>query len=269
MKELNGRVALVTGGASGIGFGIARALLSSGMHVVIADVREDHMAKAMADLRGDSCHFLRLDVADRSAWRRAAEEVGRLCGKLHLLCNNAGIGVLKDLRTSTRQDWDWLMGVNLRGVIYGVTAMLPLIRAHGEGGHIMATSSMGGLIVGESGGIYSAGKFGVVAYMECLRQDLASENIGVSVLCPAAVNTNIFDHATMRPGLVAGAAVPERDGLDPEIAKRLLAQGRNPLEVGDMVREAILRNDPYIFTDRRVQADLAARRDALFAAASA
>jgi NAD(P)-dependent dehydrogenase (short-subunit alcohol dehydrogenase family) len=105
--------------------------------------------------------------------------------------------------------------------------------------------------------------------MECLRQDLASENIGVSVLCPAAVNTNIFDHATMRPGLVAGAAVPERDGLDPEIAKRLLAQGRSPLEVGDMVREAILRNDPYIFTDRRVQADLAARRDALFAAASA
>lgn len=269
MKALHGRVALVTGGASGIGFGIARALLSSGMRVLIADIREDHMAKAMADLRGESCHFLQLDVADRFAWRRAAEEVARLCGKLHVLCNNAGIGVLKDLRKSTRQDWDWLMGVNLRGVIQGVTAMLPLIRAHQEGGHIMATSSMGGLIVGDSGGMYSAGKFGVVAYMECLRPDLASEDIGVSVLCPAAVNTNIFDHASMRPGRPAGAATSEPDGLDPEIAKRLLAQGRNPLEVGDMVREAILRNDPYIFTDRRVQSDVGARKGALLAAVCA
>ena len=269
MKDLQGGVALVTGGASGIGFGIARALLSSGMRVVIADIREDHMARAMAELRGEPCHFLQLDVADRSAWCRAAEEVARLCGKLHVLCNNAGIGVLKDLRTSTREDWDWLMSVNLRGVIHGVTAMLPLIRAHQEGGHIMATSSMGGLIVGESGGIYSAGKFGVVAYMECLREDLAPENIGVSVLCPAAVNTNIFDHASMRPGRAAGAATSEPDGLDPEIAKRLLAQGRSPLEVGEMVREAILRNDPYIFTDRRVEGDVSARRDALLAAAPA
>lgn len=269
MEELSGRVALVTGGASGIGFGIARALLSSGMRVLIADIREDHMARAMTDLRGEPCHPLRLDVADPAAWCRAAAEVERLYGKLHVLCNNAGIGVLKTLRTSTPQDWDWLMGVNLRGVIYGVTAMLPLIRAHGEGGHIMATSSMGGLIVGESGGIYSAGKFGVVAYMECLRQDLAPANIGASVLCPAAVNTNIFDHATMRPGLDGPAAMPQSDGLDPEIAKKLLAQGRDPLEVGGMVREAIRRNDPYIFTDRRVKGDVIARRDALLAAVPA
>jgi NAD(P)-dependent dehydrogenase (short-subunit alcohol dehydrogenase family) len=165
------------------------------------------------------------------------------------------------------------MSVNLGGVVNGILEMLPRMRSHGRGGHIVATSSMGGLIVGPSGGIYSTAKFGVVALMECLRQDLASEKIGVSVLCPAAVNTQIYDHGRMRPehfGNTNYVLSEQEEQQAVERAKSILAMGRSPLEVGRFVRSAIENNDAFVFTDSNVRSGVEARVRALlhFAAPS-
>jgi NAD(P)-dependent dehydrogenase (short-subunit alcohol dehydrogenase family) len=160
--------------------------------------------------------------------------------------------------------------VNLRGVTLGLENFLPLMRAHREGGRICATSSMGGLVVADDGGIYSAAKFGVVALMEGLRVELAAENIGVSVLCPAAVNTNIHDHETMRPREFSDTGLsldPEHQRTIAQMARSILAQGADPLEVGERVVQAMLANEPYVFTDGRVASILQARREALLAAA--
>jgi len=266
----SGGVALVTGGASGIGLGIAQALAEQGMQVVIADIREDHIDHARAELSpyGDQLDFQLLDVTDRGAWASLGRRVEERYGGLDILCLNAGVGILGTILASREDDWDWLVGVNLGGVLNGVAEFLPRMRARGTGGHIMATSSMGGMVVANEGGIYSSAKFGVVALMECLRADLEGEEIGVSVLCPAAVNTNIFDHARMRPenlqntGLNLSEAELEQQEA---MARQILAMGKSPLEVGHIVVDAIRANDPYIFTDGRVKVHLQPRHKALLA----
>jgi NAD(P)-dependent dehydrogenase (short-subunit alcohol dehydrogenase family) len=267
------RTALITGGASGIGLGIARALFSTGMNVAIADIRDDHFCAArefFAEEPERLCE-VHLDVANRANWSRAAHDIVERFGAIHVLCLNAGIGVLGPILGARQNDWDWLLSVNLGGVVNGVTEILPRMRAQQQGGHIVATSSMGGLIVGPTGGIYSTAKFGVVALMECLRSDLVAENIGVSVLCPAAVNTHIYDHGGMRPEhfrdshYILSAEEEQRGIAD---AKSLLSMGRDPLEVGEFVRLAIERNEPYIFTDCNVKANVQGRMEALRAFAT-
>ena len=185
-------------------------------------------------------------------------------GPVSIVSLNAGIGVIGHIKDATYADWDWILGVNLGGVINGVRTFVPRLRAQGLGGHIMATASMGGLIVADSGGIYSAAKFGVVTMMQCLRDDLASEGIGVSVLCPAAVNTNIHQHYGMRPReFAAGAYVQspeEQEGL-----KRMLAHGMSPDRVAELVIEAIRANRLYIMTSGAIAPVVAMRRDALLA----
>jgi NAD(P)-dependent dehydrogenase (short-subunit alcohol dehydrogenase family) len=265
MDHIAGRVAVVTGGASGIGLGTAKAFTEAGMKVVIADVREDHLATARAHFAtaGGDVHLVALDVTDRAAWVRAADEAEERFGRIHVLCLNAGIGITGPIGRATWDDWDWLMGVNLGGVINGVTTVLPRIRAHGEGGHVTATASLGGLVVADGAGIYQTAKFCVVAMMECLHEDLANEGIGVSVLCPSGVDTNIHDHARMRP-------VEQRTGyqLSPEAArdlKAMLAAGSDPLDVGRLVVGAIRRNDLYILTGRSAKAVVERRVEAIMA----
>lgn len=271
--ELQHRVALVTGGASGIGLGIATALARRGATVVIGDVREDHMhtaATALAAFR-ERVSVHPLDVAVASSWERVRQHVTERFGTLHLLCLNAGIGILGTILKAHPHDWRWLMGVNLRGVTLGLQTFLPLVRANPGVGHICATSSMGGLVVADDGGIYSSAKFGVVALMECLRAELVAERIGVTVLCPAAVNTNIHDHASMRPRELADSSSPsssEEQRARSEMARSILALGADPLQVGERVVDAMLANEPYVFTDAAVAPILGARRTALLAAAA-
>ncbi len=274
MELTRAHTAVITGGASGIGLGISRVLFAAGLKIAVADIRDDHFAAARQFFREDPARVLEvhLDVASRDGWTRAAEAIATRFGEVHVLCLNAGIGVLGPLIGAAPDDWDWLLSVNLGGVVNGILEMLPRMRAHGQGGHIVATSSMGGLIVGPSGGIYSTAKFGVVALMECLRHDLAPEHIGVSVLCPAAVNTQIYDHGGMRPERFAdtGYVLSEKEEqLAVARAKSILAMGRDPLEVGWFVRSAIESNDAYVFTDSNVRSEVEARMRALLTFARA
>ncbi|QUD90194.1 SDR family oxidoreductase [Phenylobacterium montanum] len=263
-----GRVALVTGGASGIGFGIAQVLMEAGLQVIVTDVRADHMERAQQALgtMAGRATFVPLDVSDRGQWGAARRLVEERFGDLHVLCLNAGVGVLGSMLESSDADWNWIMSVNLDGALLGVETFLPHLLAHGQPAHIVATSSMGGLVVANDGGIYSTAKFGVVALMEGLRRDLRGQNVSVSILCPAAVNTNIFDHERMRPATF-GKNAQDEDELErmEAFAKTVLAQGRDPLEVGKMVKAGIEADETYIFTDQNVMQTLVRRRDALLA----
>jgi NAD(P)-dependent dehydrogenase (short-subunit alcohol dehydrogenase family) len=269
-----GKTAIVTGGASGIGLGITEALLERGLNVVIADVRDDHLDAAGCRLErfGERVVPMRLDVTDPQAWRDGADVIWERFGGIDLLVLNAGIGVLGTILASNPADWHWVMGVNLAGVTKGIEALLPLLRAGRSGGHIVATSSAGGLMVAHDGGIYSAAKFGVVALMECLRDELSGELIGVTTLCPAGVNTNIHDHETMRPAAFSESGVRgSADELAEQQARarEMLSHGADPRAVGDMVVAAIDRNAPIVFTDGGIAPIIRLRGQALSAAARA
>jgi NAD(P)-dependent dehydrogenase (short-subunit alcohol dehydrogenase family) len=267
MRELAGRVAFITGGASGIGLGTAQECIAAGMRVVIADIRRSQLDAALRDLPSDAAHGIELDVADRGAMHRAAEETVRLFGKVHVLFNNAGIGLLGSIKEASHDDWDWMLSVNLNAVFNGVKSFLPYLRTHGEGAHIVSTASMGGLIAANNGGVYSTCKFGVVAMMQCLREDLASENIGVSVLCPAAVNTNIFTHDELRPARFKDSGYHETPAAKADARERLkamLSYGMDPRRVGRIVLDGIRHDQLYMFTHNMAHV-ICERRDALLA----
>ena len=233
MKDFAGKVAFVTGGASGIGFGMARVFLKRGMKVVIADVNDRNLAEAKLALKGNNqVHFIKVDVTDRAAMARAADETVRVFGKVHVVCNNAGTGRAAPMDEASYEDWDHVMGVNLGGVINGIMSFVPKIKAHGEGGHIVNTSSMAGLIpLPGTGGIYSASKFAVRGVSDSLRLNLAKDKIGVSTLFPGLTRSRMSQAAT-RPGY-DGPPDEETPGMD-------------PLELGEAVARGIERNDPYI-----------------------
>ncbi|WP_211282544.1 SDR family oxidoreductase [Streptomyces griseorubiginosus] len=267
-----GNTAIVTGGASGIGLGIAEALLDRGMNVVVADVRDDHLAHAQDHLRRHGSRLMprRLDVTDRHAWLDAVEATGDRFGAVDVLCLNAGIGVLGTILRSRPADWEWLMGVNLEGVTHGLETVLPLMRARGAGGHVVATSSAGGLMVASDGGIYSTAKFGVIAVMDCLRTELSAEGIGVTTLCPAGVNTNIHDHETMRPAAYRDSGLRGDDierAKAQQAAREMLSKGADPRDVGKRVLDAIDEDAPMVFTDGGIAPVVTMRRDALMRAA--
>jgi NAD(P)-dependent dehydrogenase (short-subunit alcohol dehydrogenase family) len=257
MKEFNGKVAFITGGGSGIGLGLAKVFAAAGMKVVIADVRQDHLDEAVAALSaaGHTVHAIKLDVSDRAAVERAAAETQRVFGKVHLLCNNAGVSVFGPMDEATYEDWDWMLGVNLNGVINGIQSFIPRMKAHGEGGHIVNTASMAGILVGPGMGLYSASKFAVRGLTESLRYDLAPHRIGVSVLCPGFVRSNIHEAVLSRPqGLKnTGYHVGE---ADIERLDKLLEVGMDPVEVAERVKRGVERNDLYLFTHAEFREEL-------------
>jgi NAD(P)-dependent dehydrogenase (short-subunit alcohol dehydrogenase family) len=241
------------------------------MKVAIADIRPEHLDEALSAFGpSDAVHPIRLDVTDRKAMSAAADEVERVFGKVHVLCNNAGIGIIGSIEGSTYDDWDWMLEVNLDAVFNGVHEFLPRIRAHGEGGYIMSTSSVGGLFAANRGGPYSVTKYAVIAMMDCLRQDLRDENIGVSILCPAGVRTQIHKSVDLRPEKYRHSGYPPGEliaGQSPEAAAAMRAatnSAMDPLEIGEQVLDAIRTGQFYIFTDD-VSTTVAARRDALLA----
>jgi NAD(P)-dependent dehydrogenase (short-subunit alcohol dehydrogenase family) len=249
LEDVKGKVAFITGGGSGVGLGMAKAFSAAGMKVVIADIRQDHLDEAMAQLAGPAAHVhpILLDVTDREAMASAADESERVFGKVHVVCNNAGINLFNDVGSATYQDWDWVLGVNLGGVVNGVVTFVPRIRAHGEGGHIVNTASMASFISGPAAGIYTASKFAVRGLSEALRWSLVPHGIGVSVLCPGLVQSSIYESERTRPAHLSTDTAP----VDQELMRHLpevQQAGMAPEEVGEKVLRAIRRNDFYIFT---------------------
>jgi NAD(P)-dependent dehydrogenase (short-subunit alcohol dehydrogenase family) len=244
MKHVEGKVAFITGGASGIGFGMAQVFLRSGMKVVIADIlqeRLDEAADVLAQSTNRDYHFIKVDVTDRKAMVAAAAEAEQVFGKVHVLCNNAGVYGNLPIENASYEDWDWVLGTNLGGVVNGLVSFLPKMIAHGEGGHIVNTSSMAGIIpLPSAGGLYATSKFAVRGLTDSLRLALGAHNIGVSVLCPGMTRTRILEAEQHRPG-------HEPDGpAGPDLFNPDMSDGMDPVELGERVLLGIQRNDAYI-----------------------
>jgi len=250
MEQLEGKCAFVTGGASGIGLGIARALLDAGMKVTIADFRPDHIARAMGVFesiqKGRQVHAIELDVTDRAGYARAADEALEKMGAVHVLVNNAGIGIIGPIATATYDDWDLGIDVNLKGVVNGIQTFLPRLMAQKEG-HIVSTASLAGITPApRDSTIYAATKAAVVAMTESMRSELADHNIGVSVLLPGPFKTNIREVAKNRPARYAATGYTE---MEERLAKREDApEWGDPLDAGRMVADAIRENRLYSIT---------------------
>ncbi len=269
MKELEGKVAFVTGGSSGIGLGIVKVLAAQGVRVAFTYRRESHLEEAMAYFHPRSwlkVHPVKLDVVDRTAFASAADEVERVLGPVQILVNNAGVGVHGLMEHAAYEDWDWVLGVNLGGVINGLATFLPRLIASGLEGHIVNVSSMGGLAALGSVGLYATSKFAVVGLTEALRTDMIGRKIGVSVYCPGPVKSNIAESAGGRPEHLArsGYASPEKaKGAPPP---EMILNAMEPEEAGRYVLEGIRRNSLYILSHPEFRDVLAARHAAILAA---
>jgi NAD(P)-dependent dehydrogenase (short-subunit alcohol dehydrogenase family) len=253
MRELNGKTAFVTGGASGIGFAMAKAFLEADMQVMLADVEQGALDRALQILSGfgGRVRGVACDVADPDSIERAAQKSFAEFGHVHVVCNNAGVAAGGGIDHISVDSWRWVVDVNLMGVVYGIRSFLPHIRAHGEGGHIVNTASMAGMINGMGFSPYAATKFAVVAMSEGLALQLKPLGIGVSVLCPEYVRTGIGKSGRNRPERYGKS--PALDPASPaaalvaEIARKLEA-GLDPAEVARRVLAAIRNDDLYIFT---------------------
>ncbi|MEZ0151443.1 MAG: SDR family NAD(P)-dependent oxidoreductase [Candidatus Reddybacter sp.] len=252
MRDLAGKVAFITGGASGMGLGMARAFANEGMKLMLADVNEARLAEAEQEFKdkGIDVATIVCDVTKLEQVNAAANATVERFGKVHVLCNNAGINVGGTYEELSQQDWDWVIAVNQLGVQYGISAFLPKIKAHGEGGHIVTTSSMAGMVnAGPGWAPYNASKFAVVVMNEVLYSELKETNIGVSVLCPGAVATNIIEAADSRPSGFGSSG--DKPVIAGDVAE-LLEHGLDPDVVGKLVLEGIKEEQFYLFTDPRM-----------------
>ncbi len=251
MKELRDKVAFVTGGASGLGLAMAKAFGREGMKVMIADIEQAALTRAVQELRDSQVRAegVLCDVASRGSLREAALKTISTFGKVHVVCNNAGVAVGGPIGSVAERDWDWVTDVNLLGVVYGTEVFAPLIESHGEGGHFVNTASMAGMIGIPNMEPYCATKFAVVAMSEGWAGQLAPKNIGVSVLCPGFVQTRIAESHRNKPARYGVQdSVQVGVGDTREQAAALVMSGIPVEPVGNRVVEAIKDNDLYIFT---------------------
>ena len=257
MDDVVGKVAFITGAASGMGLEMARSFSAAGMKVVLADVEQEALAKVEQEFAASNREALciKLDVTSRDSMEAAAQKTIERFDKIHVLVNNAGVAVRGKLDDMEYRDWDWTLGVNLDGVVNGLQAFISLIKSHGEGGHIINTASMAGQIALPAIGVYTASKYAVVGISETLRLDLADDKIGVSVLCPGIVDTNIFYSGRNRPSALEASTdtskfIGRNNSAETEATMlETIKQGAlDPKIVGDMVLHAILNDEPYIFT---------------------
>ena len=259
MREWAGKVAFVTGGASGIGFGMAEAFAARGVRLVLADIETGALAPAVQQLEAAGAEVIGVtcDVSSRASVERAAEQAYARFGRVHVLCNNAGVSPAGSLDESRPEDWQWALGVNLMGVVHGIQVLVPAMKAHGEGGHVVNTSSIAGLVALPTLGIYTATKYAVVGISETLRAELAPFGIGVSVLCPSFVRTRLADSGRNRPRDL-GPADPMSD-----FVVQALRGGLEPRAVGEVVAAAIEADRLYVLTHADSKLGFQMRADAI------
>ena len=246
MIDFAGRTAFVTGGANGIGIGLVRALLAEGAKVAIADIRDDHIERALKTLDNREVMGVKVNVASREEMARAADEVEAKFGPVTLLFNNAGVNLFQPIEESSYSDWDWLMGVNLHGPINGCMTFAPRMIAHGQGGYIVNTASMAGWLASGSPGIYNTTKFAVRGLSESLRYSLAKHKIGVSCVCPGLVKSYIYASDDIRPAELKADAKP----VNHEGVARLAGLhevGMEPDTIAARILQGMRENQTYIF----------------------
>ncbi len=266
MQELKDKVAFVTGGSSGIGLGIVQALAEAGMKVVFTWRRQDHLDHALSLLQGRTVHPIKLDVTDREGFARAADEAWAALGPVQVLVNNAGVGVGGLIEQATYDDWDWVMGINIGGVINGIVTFLPRMIASGLEGHIVNVSSMGGVAALGSVGVYATSKFAVVGLSEALRTDMIGRNIGVSVYNPGPVRSNMGEAVKLRPANLSNTGY-----APPQIPKDapphpMILNAMSEIEAGRHVLRGIQQNQLFIFSHPEFHDVIKARNDAMLAA---
>lgn len=261
MQDLKGKVAVVTGAGSGIGEGIARAAAAAGMKVAVADIDFEKASQVAADI-GDAAIAVPVDVSDLASVEALRDATLEAFGAVHLVCNNAGVWIGALMQDADIKDWQYLINVNLYGVIHGIKAFLPLLVEQGEG-HIVNTASMGGLISGPPEGLYTTTKFAVVGLSEALLMEVAEKGLGVSVLCPGLVDTNLISQSSaMRP--------EELDpGIDHEQPAPDTASGISPLAVGERVLDAVSDGSFYVITHDDYRDIIAMRHDGILDALDA
>lgn len=241
------KTAFITGGVSGIGFGIARAFAEAGMRLILSYRNEDYRAEAERWFQENGHplpRFIKLDVTDRAGFAEAAEQAG----KVHVLVNNAGVSVFGPTDEASYADYDWIMGVNFGGVVNGLVSFIPKIKAHGEGGHIVNVASMAAYLSGPQAGIYTASKFAVRGLTESLRFNLAPYNIGVSLMCPGLTKTNAWDSALRRPADFSASGFQPADKAELEQFGTAFDLGMDPLEVGQKTLAGMTENRGLILT---------------------
>jgi NAD(P)-dependent dehydrogenase (short-subunit alcohol dehydrogenase family) len=247
--ELQGKVAVITGGASGIGLATARALARAGARLVLADIEATALDAAVADLKagGTDTIGVRTDVGDRASVQALADTAWSRFGAVHILFNNAGVAVFGPTQEMSHSDWEWTMRVNLWGPIHGVECFIPRMIEQKRGGHVLFTASFAGLVGNRSLGPYSVSKAAVVSLAECLAKDLKPHGIGVSVLCPMRVATNINDSERNRPADLSGST-----SMAYEEAKNTPQEGRvlDADAVAGLVIAGIRNNELYIISHR-------------------
>jgi len=246
LAQVVGKTAYITGGNTGIGLGIARALANAGMNVVMGYIQEDQVAPALKLFKpGQNVTAMRHDVTDRDGWIKLLADINAKYGNLHLLVNNAGIKTLRKASEVDAKGWDAAVGVNFTGIYNGCAVCIPHFKAHGQGAHIVTTSSMGGMLPGVTAGVYTATKFAAVGIMEALRMELLDTTIGTSVFCPGGVSTDNIVSADP----AAGTAPLMMD----------------PLEAGERVLNGVRNNDLFIFSHPEFKPGMQQRFDAILA----
>lgn len=255
LRDLKGKVAYITAASDGIGLGIARAASNAGMKVVIGYRNEKRLQAALPLFRPGNAGVLPVkhDVTDREGWKRVLEQIKKEYGKLHLVVNNAGIKTLRPASKASYQEWDEAVAVNVTGIVNSVVVCLPHMLEHGEGGHFVAVSSMGGLLPGLNAGVYTATKIAAVGVMEALRVELESTNIGTSVFCPGGVNTDNY--------FASGQPNPNRSSGPNDFSAAMM----DPLEAGERVLNGVVHNDLFILSHPEFREGMQERFDAIMA----
>ncbi len=282
MKEFKGKVAVVTGAASGIGLGLAERFAAEGMKVVLADIEQEALERAEAKLKatGASVMAVRTDVSRAEDVEALARKTLDAYGAVHVLCNNAGVWVAGLSWELTAADWEWVMGVNLWGVIHGIRVFVPIMLAQDAEGHIVNTASAAGLVSHPATPAYNVSKHGVVSLSEILHQELGliGTKVNASVLCPLCVKTRVLDSDRNRPAeLQNGSAVAARSGggegdeqpvnrllaAGEQVMRQLLATGRSPEEIADQVFNAIKEERFYVLADPRIKETVRSRMEGI------
>lgn len=258
MTDYRGKTAFISGAANGIGLGMATAFAREGINVIMSDIRKDDLDEAAEEVRkyNQNVKTIAVDVSDRDAMKEAADEAEKAFGKIHILCNNAGINIFGPLDEASFDDWDWMFNVCFWGQVNGLMHFLPKIKAHGEGGHVVNTSSMAAFVTSHMTGIHSAIKAAVRGMSETLWYNLAPQNIWVSIVCPGFVNSKIGMTEELRPDRFKNTGFKHDPDKFGKMDDPSLFPGMPPVEVGERILKGMKNRDLFIFTHAEMKEEV-------------